>query len=84
MKIRILDRILVAVAGLLVLAGCAALAAQLFFGKNVAAWAGRLLADPSVRIWLIVSAFSLASCFGLRSWETKARIAATSTQTRVV
>ena len=58
MKIRILDRILVAVAGLLVLAGCAALAAQLFFGKNVAAWAGRLLADPSVRIWLIVSAFS--------------------------
>ena len=55
MKIRILDRILVAVAGLLVLAGCAALAAQLFFGKNVAAWAGRLLADPSVRIWLIVA-----------------------------
>lgn len=55
MKIRILDRILVAIAGLLVLAGCAALAAQLFFGKNVAAWAGRLLADPSVRIWLIVA-----------------------------
>jgi uncharacterized alkaline shock family protein YloU len=55
MKIRILDRILVAVAGLLVLAGCAALAAQLFFGKNVAAWAGRLLADESVRIWLIVA-----------------------------
>ena len=55
MKIRILDRILVAVAGLLVLAGCAALAAQLFFGKNVAAWAGRLLADPNVRIWLIVA-----------------------------
>jgi len=55
MKIRILDRILVAVAGLLVLAGCAALAAQLFFGKNVAAWAGRLLADQSVRIWLIVA-----------------------------
>ena len=55
MKIRILDRILVAVAGLLVLAGGAALAAQLFLGKNVAAWAGRLLADPSVRIWLIVA-----------------------------
>ena len=55
MKIRILDRILVAAAGLLMLAGCAALAAQLFFGKNVAAWAGRLLADPSVRIWLIVA-----------------------------
>ena len=54
MKIRILDRILVAIAGLLMLAGCAALA-QLFFGKNVAAWAGRLLADQSVRIWLIVA-----------------------------
>ena len=55
MKIRILDRILVAVAGLLVLAGCAALAAQLFFNKNVVAWAGRLLADQSLRIWLIVA-----------------------------
>ena len=55
MKIRILDRILVAVAGLLVLAGCAALAAQLFFGKDVAAWAGRILADESVRIWLIAA-----------------------------
>jgi len=54
-KIRILDRILVAVAGLLVLAGCAALAAQLFFNKNVVAWAGRLLADQSLRIWLIVA-----------------------------
>ena len=33
MKIRILDRILVALAGLLVLAGCAALAAQLFCAR---------------------------------------------------
>ena len=55
MKIRILDRILVAIAGLLVLAGCAALAAQLFFNKNVVAWAGRLLADQNLRIWLIVA-----------------------------
>ena len=55
MKIRILDRILVAIAGLLVLAGCAALTAQLFFNKNVVAWAGRLLADESLRIWLIVA-----------------------------
>ena len=53
MKIRILDRILVAVAGLLVLAGCAALAAQLFFGKNVAGRATKLLTDPQYRIWLI-------------------------------
>ena len=55
MKIRILDRILVAIAGLLVLAGCAALTAQLFFNKTVSAWAGRLLADESLRIWLIVA-----------------------------
>ena len=38
MKIRVLDRILVALAGLLMLAGCAALAAQLFFGKDVIGW----------------------------------------------
>ena len=55
MKIRILDRILVAIAGLLVLAGCAALTAQLFFNKNVVAWAGRMLADESLRIWLIIA-----------------------------
>ena len=55
MKIRILDRILVALAGLLVLAGCAALTAQLFFNKNVVAWAGRLLADEGLRIWLIIA-----------------------------
>ena len=52
MKIRILDRILVALAGLLMLAACAALAAQLFFGKDVIGLATRLLADESFRIWL--------------------------------
>ena len=55
MKIRILDRILVALAGLLVLAGCAALAAQLFFGKDVIGWAGKILQDNSLRIWLILA-----------------------------
>ena len=34
MRIRILDRILVALAGLMMIAGSVALAAQLFFGKN--------------------------------------------------
>ena len=53
MKIRILDRILVALAGLLVLAGCAALAAQLFFGKNVTGWISTLMSDGSARIYLI-------------------------------
>jgi len=52
-KIRVLDRILVAFAGLLVLAGCAALAAQLFFNADVAGWAAKLLADESSRVWLI-------------------------------
>ena len=55
MKIRILDRILVALAGLLVLAGCAALAAQLFFGKDVIGFATRLLTNESYRIWLIAA-----------------------------
>ena len=54
MKIRILNRILTALAGLLMLAAGAALAAQLFFQKNVAAWAGRLLADESLRVYLII------------------------------
>ena len=55
MKIRILDRILVAVAGMLVLAGCAALAAQLFFGKDVIGAVSRILEDKNLRIWLIAA-----------------------------
>ena len=55
MKIRILDRILVALAGLLVLAGCAALAAQLFFGKDVIGKATALLTNDQNRIWLIAA-----------------------------
>ena len=55
MKIRILDRILVALAGLLMLAGCALLAAQLFFGKDVAGRVTSLLANEHYRIWLIVA-----------------------------
>ncbi|MCR5565522.1 MAG: alkaline shock response membrane anchor protein AmaP [Clostridiales bacterium] len=55
MKIRILDRILVALAGLLMLAGCAALAAQLFFGKDVVGRITRLLTDAQYRIWLIIA-----------------------------
>ena len=55
MKIRILDRILVALAGLLVLAGCAALAAQLFFGKDVVGKAGEILQDNGLRVWLVLA-----------------------------
>ena len=55
MKIRILDRILVAIAGLLVLAGCAALAAQLFFQKDIIGLATKILTTESYRIWLIAA-----------------------------
>ena len=55
MKIRILDRILVALTGLLVLAGCAALAAQLFFGKDVIGRITTLLTAEQYRIWLIIA-----------------------------
>ena len=43
MKIRILDRILVAVAGLLVLAMCAGIAAQVFFNVDVVGKAAKIL-----------------------------------------
>ena len=55
MKIRVLDRILVAAAGLLMLAGCAALAAQMFFGKDVIGWVTKVLTGEQYRIWLIIA-----------------------------
>ena len=54
MKIRILDRILVALAGLLMLAGGAALAAQLFFGKDVAGRVTSWLSDEGLRVYIII------------------------------
>ena len=54
MKIRILDRILVALAGLLILAVCAALAAQLFFDIDVIGTVSSVLKDESVRVFLII------------------------------
>ena len=54
MKIRILDRILVALAGLLMLAAGAALAAQLFFRQDVAGWINGLLSDEKLRVFLII------------------------------
>ena len=50
MKIRILDRILVALAGLLVLAGCAGLAAQIFFHADLLGLATRVLTSKSPRV----------------------------------
>lgn len=54
MKIRILDRILVALAGLLMMAAAAALAAQLFFQKDVVGWIGGLISDEKLRVFLII------------------------------
>ena len=55
MKIRILDRILVALAGLLMLAGCAAAAAQLIFGKDVIGYITRVVTNEQNKIWLIIA-----------------------------
>ena len=55
MKIRILDRILVALAGLLMIAGVAALAAQLFFGKDVAGRVASWLNDGNLRVYIIIA-----------------------------
>ena len=65
MKIRILDRILVALAGLLMLAGCAALAAQLFFQKDVVGRVAGILTNEKYRIWLILAlvAVLLLACY---------------------
>lgn len=65
MKIRVLDRILVALSGLLILAGCAALAAQLFFGKDVIGRITRILTDEQYRIWLIIAlaVLALLACY---------------------
>lgn len=56
MKIRILDRILVALAGLLMIAAAAALAAQLFFSKDVIGFVTRLLDDQNTRVFIIIGA----------------------------
>ena len=65
MKIRISDRILVALAGLLMLAGCAAATAQLFFGKDVLGWVGQMLTRPKARIAIIagVVLIALLGCY---------------------
>ena len=55
MKIRILDRILVALAGLLMLAGVAAAAAQLIFGKDVIGYIARVVTNDQNKIWLIIA-----------------------------
>ena len=47
MKIRVADRILVAIAGLIILAFCTGIAAQVFFNADVAGWLGNLLSPDA-------------------------------------
>ncbi len=54
MRIRILDRILVAIAGLFLVAACSALAAQVFFGQDVIGLAAKLLTTGSVRRKIVI------------------------------
>ena len=61
MRIRVLDRILVGLAGLILLAGCAGLVAQLFFGVDVTGFATRFITTDTTarRIALIAMAVLL-------------------------
>lgn len=54
MKIRVLDRILVAIAGLLMIGACAGLVGQVFFGKDVIGFATKQLNSESVMAKVII------------------------------
>ena len=56
MRIRILDRVLVALAGLLLLALCAGIVAQVFFGQDVTGMAAKLAAPETVAGKVILGA----------------------------
>lgn len=77
MRIRILDRILVALAGLILVAACAGLVAQIFFGQDVGAFitrvlttentAGKILAGLFAVILLVLGVYCLMVLFRHRS-----------------
>ena len=50
MKLRVADRILVAIAGLLILALCAGIISQLFFQVDVIAWVAKVFANDTLEI----------------------------------
>ena len=54
MKLRIADRILVALAGLLLLAGCAGIVAQMFFGVNLIGTATKAFSNDSFQVRMIL------------------------------
>ena len=66
MRIRILDRILVALAGLILVAACAALVAQVFFDVNVIGYlTNHLTADTTARQIIIGSVAGVLLILGL-------------------
>ena len=81
MRIRILDRILVALAGLVLVAACAGLVAQIFFGQDVGAFitrvlttestAGKILAGMFAAILLVLGVYCLMVLFRHRSRRDK-------------
>ena len=56
MKIRVLDRILVALAGLLLVAACAGVVAQVFFSVDVIGFAAKLLEAGTMKRKIAIAA----------------------------
>ena len=81
MRIRILDRILVALAGLLLVAACAGLVAQVFFGKDVIGMVtnlltietttGKIIAGVCAGILLLLGLYCLLLLFRHRRRKDK-------------
>ena len=67
MKIRVLDRILVALAGLIVLALCAGIAAQMFFGTDVVGWISGM-ADNDSTLAMIIAAAIIAALLAVGAY----------------
>ena len=66
MKLRIADRILVACAGLLLLAACAGLVAQLFFGADLVSLAVRAFSSESASVrWILIGIAVVLLLLGL-------------------
>ena len=59
MKLRIADRILVALAGLLLIACCAGIVAQMFFGVDLIGFATRVFSNNTLRVRTALIAFSV-------------------------
>lgn len=59
MRLRVADRILVCLAGIILLACCAGIVAQVFFGADLVGIAGKVFASESVRVRIAVIALAV-------------------------